>query len=98
MQLTRQKLAGVMPIAYIYDGIKENLTDSAYKVGFPLGCAAYVDLVERDAEKMVHERVLQQTTDERPLPVVLFHEPAKKRAQFDVKLTAPCANWWREQQ
>nr|CAB3459090.1 unnamed protein product [Digitaria exilis] len=39
-----------------------------YQVWFPLRCAAYVDLAKRNAENMVHKRVVQQTTDERPLP------------------------------
>nr|CAB3459280.1 unnamed protein product [Digitaria exilis] len=39
-----------------------------YQVWFPLRSAAYVDLAKRNAENMVHKRVLQQTTDERPLP------------------------------
>jgi len=47
-----------------------------YQVRFPLRRAAYVDLAKRNEEDVAHERVLQQATDERPLPVILFHKPA----------------------
>ena len=47
-----------------------------YQVRFPLRRAAYVDLAKRNEEDVAHERVLQQATDERPLPVIFFHKPA----------------------
>jgi hypothetical protein len=47
-----------------------------YQVRFPLGGAAYADLVERGAEDSVRQGVLQQQAEERPFPVVFSDEPA----------------------
>jgi hypothetical protein len=51
-----------------------------YQVGLPFKRAVDANLVEWDSKSMVHERVLEKATDERPFPVIFSDEPAAVRS------------------
>jgi hypothetical protein len=50
------------------------------QVGLPFKRAVDANLVEWDSKSMVHERVLEKATDERPFPVIFSDEPAAVRS------------------